>query len=120
MDDLKQPPKSAVVKRRTRRSELGIDLETVPDATEAKKRIRKVIEEGEVIYSDHALKEMKKDRLTTHDCLCVLRAGIVDPPEWEKGKWRFPVRTMHMHFVVELPLNAGLRVEVVTGWRIRK
>ena len=90
-----------------------------PDAVEAKKAIRRIYDEGEVKFIQHAMDEMAKDRLTTADCLSVLRAGVVDPPEWEHGCWRYHVRTNRMCLIVELALDEPDVLVVVTAWRIK-
>ena len=52
------------------------------------------LEDGEVILSDHALKELAKDGLDVTDAHYVLKKGAVfDPPERDvrTGKWRYRV-----------------------------
>lgn len=85
--------------------------------TEAKAAILAILKDGLVIFSKHARDEMKKDRLADEDAINVLRAGVVDPAEQERGTWRYRVRTSRMCFVVAFQSDTALIV--VTGWRIR-
>jgi len=87
-----------------------------PDA--AKKHIRAILASGEVTFSGHALDEMRKDNLTTVDCVNVLRGGVVEPGEFERGSWRYRVRTARMTFVVAF--RSESRLVVVTAWREKK
>lgn len=80
-------------------------------------RIRAVIEDGEVRWSRHARNELAKDALELSDALNVLRAGLVEPAEWENGEWRYRVRTSRMYVVVAF-VEGGLRI--VTAWRIKR
>lgn len=84
---------------------------------EAKKRIRRIIADGTVVFSGHALDEMAKDEMTTVDCGNVLRGGVVEPPEFERGSWRYRVRTNRMCVVVLIRTPNELKV--ITAWRIR-
>ncbi|HXH83542.1 MAG TPA: hypothetical protein VNN07_11515 [Candidatus Tectomicrobia bacterium] len=59
----------------------------------AKRLMRQIIDGGRVSFSRHALEEMVKDGLTTVDCVNVLRGGVVEPPEFDKGSWRYRVKT---------------------------
>lgn len=84
----------------------------------AKKLIRHILEAGTVTPSGHALKEMKKDDLTTVDCTNVLRGGVVEPPEFEKGTWRYRVKTNRVCVVIAFRSKQELRI--VTAWRIQQ
>jgi hypothetical protein len=70
------------------------------DTRVVKPLIRQILETGTVIFSGHALEEMRKDKLTTVDCTNVLRGGVVAPGEWERGSWRYRVRTNVISVVV--------------------
>ena len=61
---------------------------------------------------------MEKDGLTTPDVLNVVRAGIVEPSELERGSWRHRVKTNSIYVVVVLV--AEREAVVVTAWRIRR
>jgi hypothetical protein len=86
------------------------------DSTRAKQLIRNIINSGVVSLSSHALEEMKKDNLTTVDCTNVLRGGVVEPPEMEKGTWRYRVRTNRMYVVIAF--RSETQLVVVTTWRL--
>ena len=87
------------------------------DPTRAKQLIQRLIASGEVSFSKHALEEMAKDHLTTVDCTNVLRGGVVEPPELERGTWRYRVRTNRIYVVVAF--RSETRLVVVTSWRIQ-
>ena len=72
---------------------------------------------GTVRFSGHALAEMKKDSLTTIDCVNVLRGGVVEPAEFENGSWRYRVRTSMMYVVVAFRSEEAL--VVITAWRVK-
>jgi hypothetical protein len=61
---------------------------------------------------------MEKDKLTTPDVVNVLRAGVVEPSEFERGSWRHRVKTNTMCAVVVLVSET--EAVVVTAWRIRR
>jgi hypothetical protein len=84
---------------------------------QAKQLIERILRAGEVRFSGHALAELAQDKLDTVDCTNVLRGGVVEPPEWENGSWRYRVRTARMCVVVAFRSTAAL--VVVTAWRSR-
>lgn len=86
------------------------------DPTRAKQLIRRILASGEVSFSKHALTEMEKDALTTVDCTNVLGGGVIEPPELEKGTWRYRVRTHRIYVVCAF--RSETRLVVVTAWRI--
>ena len=61
---------------------------------------------------------MEKDKLTTQDLVNVLRAGVVEPSEFENGSWRHRVKTNTICVVVVLVSER--EATVVTTWRIRR
>lgn len=81
----------------------------------ARSLIRRILEEGRVVFSKHARQEMQNDELTAVDINNVLRAGIIDEPEYENGSWRYKVWTLRITVVVALRSQAEL--VVVTTWR---
>jgi len=85
---------------------------------EAKKLIRAILQSGRVAFSGHALEEMENDDLTTQDCVNILRAGTVEPPEFEKGSWRYRARGGWICVVVAF--RSERELVVVTAWRIRR
>ena len=88
------------------------------DPTRARQLIRKIIAAGEVRFSGHAFEEMAKDDLTTVDCTNVLRGGVVEPPEFEFGTWRYRVRTNRIYVVVAF--RSETQLVVVTAWRLKQ
>ncbi len=60
----------------------------------------------------------EKDELTTQDLVNVLRAGVVEPSEFENGSWRHRVKTNAICVVVVLVSEK--EAVVVTAWRIRR
>lgn len=61
---------------------------------------------------------MAKDKLTMEDVVNVLRAGVVEPSELERGSWRHRVKTNSICVVVVLASQR--EAVVVTAWRIRR
>ena len=59
-----------------------------------------------------------KDKLTTQDVVNVVRAGVVEPSEFERGSWRYRVKTNTICVVVVLVSET--EAVVVTAWRIRR
>ncbi len=88
------------------------------DPPKAKALILLILEEGSVVFSKHAKKEMQNDGLVDQDILNILRAGIVEPAETENGRWRYRVRTSRMYAVTSFRSESEL--VVVTAWRVKK
>ncbi|HEX7216728.1 MAG TPA: hypothetical protein VF578_21130 [Methylomirabilota bacterium] len=84
----------------------------------AKRLILSILEAGTTVFSGHALDEIRKDKLTTVDCTNVLRGGVVEPGELERGSWRYRVKTNRMCVVVAF--RSEMELVVVTAWRIRQ
>jgi hypothetical protein len=85
------------------------------DNDAAKRLIVAILKEGTIGFSDHALREMAKDDLTTVDAANVLRGGLVEFSEEVGRTWRYRVRTSRMTFVVAF--HSETRLRVVTAWR---
>jgi hypothetical protein len=58
-----------------------------------------------------------KDDLSNVDVTNVLRGGVVEPPEFENGSWRYRVRTLKIAVIVAFRTESELRV--VTAWRFQ-
>ena len=86
------------------------------DTGTARKLLRDVLASGFLRFSGHAKQEMATDHLTTQDALNVLRAGVVEPSEFENGSWRHRVKTNRICVVVTLPSET--EAVVITAWRI--
>lgn len=83
----------------------------------AKKLLRKILDDGVVTYSrPHALERLKERNLSTIDCENVLRAGIVEEAEFENGAWRHQVRTQKTVVVVEFLSEE--EILILTAWRL--
>jgi hypothetical protein len=87
------------------------------DAATARKLLREILVAGRLWYSGHAKAEMARDQLTPVDLVNVLRAGVVEPSELERGSWRHRVKTNRICVVVVL--LSETEAVVVTTWRIR-
>jgi hypothetical protein len=85
--------------------------------TQARRLIQRIINDGDVSWTRHALDEMAKDNLTTVDCINVLRGGVVEPAEEIRGTWRYRVCTARIYVVVGF--RSETRLVVVTAWRLR-
>ncbi|MFN8176359.1 MAG: hypothetical protein U0167_00350 [bacterium] len=57
---------------------------------------------------------MADDDLAEQECLNVLRGGVVDPGELERGTWRYRVRTKEATVVVAF--NSDMELAMVTVW----
>jgi hypothetical protein len=88
------------------------------DAARARKLLREILASETLTFSGHAQKEMAKDKLTSQDVVNVLRAGVVEPSEFENGSWRHRVKTNTICVVVVLVSEE--EAVVVTAWRIRR
>jgi hypothetical protein len=88
------------------------------DPHAAKALILAILQSGGTVFSRHALHEMATDRfgeITRVDVVNVLRGGVVEPAELEKGTWRYRVRTAKIYVVVAFLSETELIV--VTAWR---
>ena len=85
------------------------------DQARAKQLILEILESGAVGFSRHAFDEMRSDNLSTVDCTNVLRGGWVEPPEFERGSWRYRVKTARICVVIAFRSEKNL--VVVTTWR---
>ena len=85
---------------------------------EARKRIRTVLAEGEVVFTSHALEEMKHDGISQAKVIDVLRGGVVEPAEFERGSWRCRVRAHKVYAV--LSFRSAATALGVTAWRVNR
>jgi hypothetical protein len=86
-------------------------------ATEARKLLRRILNNGVVTYAQpHAIDMIKDRKLSILDCENVIRAGAVQEAEWENGGWRHQVRTQKIVVVIEFLSEE--EVLVVTAWRL--
>ncbi len=80
----------------------------------AKRLIKDCIACGQVNWTDHAIKRCLERGLTTVDCVNALRAGTVDPAEWEAGTWRYRVRAGKI--TVLIAFRDARALTVITAW----
>jgi len=67
-------------------------------------------------FTSHALDEMKQDGISQADVIGVLRSGVVDPAEFERGSWRYRVRARRTCVVAAF--RSDVAAIVVTAWRV--
>ena len=85
---------------------------------EAKKLLRAILASGEVVFTSHALDEMEQDRISQAEVIGVLRSGVVEPAEFERGGWRYRVRARHTYVVTAF--RSEVAAIIVTAWRVVK
>jgi hypothetical protein len=83
---------------------------------EARVLLRTILATGEVIFTNHALDEMAQDGISQAEAIGVLRSGVVEPAEFERGSWRYRVRA-HLTYVVA-SFRSDAAAVVVTAWRV--
>ena len=76
-----------------------------------------IVASGQVVFSKHAVAELAADSISRAEALNVLRGGIVEPAELERGSWRYRARAGQVYVVVAFRSESELIV--VTGWRTR-
>ncbi len=84
---------------------------------EARSLLRVIITGGNLGFSSHALDEMEQDGLTEVEVRSVLRSGVVEPAEFERGSWRHRVRTQRICVVATF--RSEVDAIVVTAWRLK-
>jgi hypothetical protein len=87
-------------------------------SSEVRRLAKALVVGGTVIYSDHALIEMGKDKLTKPEVERVLRAGSAGDGEWENGSWRYQMGTPGI--VVVIAFRSATALVIVTAWRKRR
>jgi hypothetical protein len=93
-----------------------VDLSTTelkPDI--ARDLFRRIVHEGDIGFTGHALAELRNDNLHTTDCMNVLRGGEVVGTELRHGKIRYRVETTKMTAIVMVVSETELCV--ITAWR---
>ena len=84
---------------------------------DARQLLTRILVDGRVVFSRHALDEMANDQMVEQDVINVLRAGRFDPAEWENGDWRYRIHTQR--FCVVATFDSETLAIVVTAWRKR-
>ena len=95
-------------------------LEKEPlDHVEARQLIRKILwsDEGQIVFSHHALKESMPDEAITEDEVvgCLTRGICGQNITYERGTWRYPIETPGL--VVVVAFDSEALAIVVTAWR---
>ena len=85
---------------------------------DAKRLLRVILADGEVVFTSHALKEMEEDGISQADAMGVLRGGMVEPAEFERGSWRYRVRANRTYVVAAF--RSEFAAVVVTAWRVMR
>ena len=90
------------------------------DPTAARREIRRIVtsQSGTLIFTRHARDEMAKDGMDERDCTNALRSGVVEPAEWENGRWRYRVHAYAAWVVVQFVVEDSLLI--VTAWRTQR
>ncbi|MBI5542350.1 MAG: DUF4258 domain-containing protein [Deltaproteobacteria bacterium] len=71
---------------------------------------------GVVVFTSHALEEMRFDGITNPEAFAVLRFGqIFEPAEYERGSWRYRVHRERV--CVVCAFDTETKAVVVTAWR---
>lgn len=83
---------------------------------EARVLLRAILATGEVIFTNHALDEMAQDGISQAQAIGVLRSGVVEPAEFERGSCRYRVRARRTYVVATFRSEAA--AVVVTAWRV--
>jgi hypothetical protein len=87
------------------------------DAAKVKKLLLALLEEGTVEFSAHARREMAEDHVTEGEVMGVLRGGVAEPGEFERGDWRYRIRRSRIYVVVTFRTETW--TVVVTAWRTK-
>lgn len=85
------------------------------DPDEAKPLIRLIIASGQVSFPTHAKGRLSLRSMGMSDALNVLRAGVVEHPELERGTYRYRVCTSRMTVVIAF--RSKTHLVIVTAWR---
>ena len=100
-------------------------------ATEAKKLVRRILEDGEIRFVAHALEAMAKRNVTAVDVENILRGGVCREAEYENGGWRHHIDTPKIVVVFSFepePASESAdeidaeetKVVVITVWKVEK
>lgn len=82
---------------------------------EAEARFRKIVADGDIDWTDHALQALKDDGLQTTDFMNALRGGRINRVEVRHGQVRYCVSNRQMTAVVSLASDTELCA--ITAWR---
>ncbi len=85
------------------------------DFAVAKALVRSIMRSGEFRITTHAFAEMEADSMEEIDVVNVLRGGVVEGCDHERGSWRYRVRTPR--FTVVVSFRSESAMVIVTAWR---
>lgn len=83
----------------------------------ARRLARNILTGGRVAFTQHAMTEMRKDRLSEVDVVNALRAGRARFPEHVRGTWRY--RFLTTRIAVVIAFRSTEELAIVTAWRIK-
>jgi hypothetical protein len=82
--------------------------------------MRTILDTGTLLYTPYSQRRMRERQITAGQVEHVLRAGLVEPAEWEGGEWRYrvrmPERGVGERYVV-VAFVSDTALLVVTVWR---
>lgn len=85
---------------------------------QARKLAREILgSAGVVLFSGHAMEEMRKDAMTKDDVFNLMRGAQTVTEDGFTGAWRYRFETQRMATVIAFQSDA--RAIVVTAWRKR-
>jgi hypothetical protein len=70
---------------------------TVHAATD---RLQRIVRDGTVAWSRHALDRARAARITTPECGNAMVSGVADPPEFANGQWQYRIHSPRMWIVL--------------------
>jgi hypothetical protein len=88
---------------------------------EARQLVRRILrsDEGQLVFSEHALAHRMADRAITEDEVfgCLARGFCGSNITYERGTWRYPIETPDL--VVVVAFDTETMAIVITTWRRR-
>src|SRR5689334_23335824 len=85
---------------------------------EATDLLRRIVQDGTVAWSRHALGRAGAGGITTVECVRAMLDGVSDPPHWQHRRWRYRIHIDSICVVVVFR-SPGEAV-VVDAWRKRR
>lgn len=84
-------------------------------AVTVRSRCQAIVLYGQVVYTDHAYERMEEWAIAEVDVKNVIRGGVPEGSDFEKGSWRYRIRTPKITVVVAF--RSREQVVIVTTWR---
>ncbi len=82
---------------------------------EARQRIRRILDDDNLVITTHFIEELDNDGLKMGDALNILKGGFVKQVDFQSNAWRYRVSTPRMTVVVEF--EGETKLVLVTVWR---